>query len=172
MFQVHCLAGASRRLTAALRWSDSCRSLWHLRSLRPLRQPQSSSLRGSTPSKRQHPRGLAAAQDRPAGPHTGRHAHAGGHKTVRRSLHRARPGLTAGLSRRSPAQENVEPVPLSVPRMKVTDGNPEALRSRRSHRGTCRSKSRAPGRGHGTGSSESAEMSALPAQIVAVAILA
>jgi len=52
-------------------------------------------LRGSTPSKRQHPRGLAAAQDRPVRPHTGRHAHAGGHKTVRRSLHRARPGLTA-----------------------------------------------------------------------------
>ena len=40
---------------SALCWSGSCRRLWHLRSLRPLRQPQSSSLRGSTPSKQRHP---------------------------------------------------------------------------------------------------------------------
>ena len=54
------------------RWSDSCRSLWHLRSLRPLRRPQSSSLWGAMPSRQQRPRRVTAAQDRPMGPHTGR----------------------------------------------------------------------------------------------------
>jgi hypothetical protein len=138
-------------------WSASCRSLWHPAISQAIVPAAGHQSVRSMPSKRQRPPAWLPLGTGPWGRIPAGHARADGQETVRRSLPSCTPRPDGRAEQASlERQEDVEPLPLSVPRMKVTDGNTgrpclaedhTAAHADPGARGT-----RSPERGHSTGS--------------------
>ena len=114
------------------RWPGPSRGLRYLRSLRPSRRLRRSSWCGSLPSERRRP--APATPGMPPRPGPWRCMPLA--RPRRRSKHGqtifAIPpaqGLKARLSRRFPIAGKFEPLPLSLPRMKVTAAAQESCRA-------------------------------------------